>query len=296
VPETGGKDFAMLSNEERLETLEKQLARERRRNRWMLAGLLLSIGFWIVGAATPISQSTGAVPREIRANSFVLVDGNGKTRAALALFDEGPSLVVYDGSGTVRAGLGVSQEGPSLTLLDETRRPRTELFVNSDGPALRLKDGNGKIRLGLAQLKGGPSLGMFDEEARMRVALAGLRDGPAVNLYDANGRLIAGLPASESGLTVASPGQPMNSRAGKSVIPTGAAAKHWIKSNIDHGRYLLLDDGSLWEIASLDRIDASLWLAMSDITVVASQGDYPGYDYLLISTDDKEIAHGKPVK
>jgi hypothetical protein len=74
----------------------------------------------------------------------------------------------------------------------------------------------------------------------------------------------------------------------------GASSRHWIKEKIDRGKYILLEDNSLWEIASLDKINTTLWLKLSNITVVKSY-DYPGYPYLLINTDDSETAHARPV-
>jgi hypothetical protein len=56
---------------------------------------------------------------------------------------------------------------------------------------------------------------------------------------------------------------------------------------------MILEDGSLWQIDPLDRIDAMLWLPTSDITVTESSSGSPGFDYLLINTDDGEKAHAK---
>ncbi|MDD2367641.1 MAG: hypothetical protein PHN84_15945 [Desulfuromonadaceae bacterium] len=73
----------------------------------------------------------------------------------------------------------------------------------------------------------------------------------------------------------------------------GTGSGHWIQTNIDSGEFIVLEDGSLWKIDPLDKIDASLWLAISDITVVESNDGSPGYGYLLINTDDEEKAHAK---
>lgn len=74
---------------------------------------------------------------------------------------------------------------------------------------------------------------------------------------------------------------------------TPAIVKHWIKKNIDSGAYILLEDGSLWQIDPFDKVDAMLWLPISTIIVVKSTTGSPGYDYLLINIDDKEKAHAK---
>lgn len=68
---------------------------------------------------------------------------------------------------------------------------------------------------------------------------------------------------------------------------------HWVDKNIDSGTFILLEDGSLWQIDPLERLDAMLWLTTSSVTVVESSRGSPGYDYLLINTDDGEKAHAK---
>lgn len=73
----------------------------------------------------------------------------------------------------------------------------------------------------------------------------------------------------------------------------GVGGGHWIKKNVGSGTYIILEDGSLWQIDPLDKIDAMLWLPISNITVVESSSGSSGYDYLLINTDDGEKAHAK---
>jgi hypothetical protein len=58
---------------------------------------------------------------------------------------------------------------------------------------------------------------------------------------------------------------------------------HWIKSKSDDGDIITLEDGSVWKVDPLDQIDSSLWLPMTEITVVESDDGY-----LLINTDDGE--------
>jgi len=73
----------------------------------------------------------------------------------------------------------------------------------------------------------------------------------------------------------------------------GVGGGHWIKKNVDSGTYIILEDGSLWEIDPFDKIDAMLWLPISNITVIESSSGSPSYDYMLINTDDGEKAHAK---
>ena len=73
----------------------------------------------------------------------------------------------------------------------------------------------------------------------------------------------------------------------------GVGGGHWIQKNVDSGTYMILEDGSLWQIDPIDKIDAMLWLPISNVTVTESSSGSPGYDYLLINTDDGEKAHAK---
>ena len=63
---------------------------------------------------------------------------------------------------------------------------------------------------------------------------------------------------------------------------------HWIKSQSDDGTIITLEDDSVWQVDPLDRIDTSLWLPITDITVVESDDGY-----LLINTDDGEKANAQ---
>ena len=67
-------------------------------------------------------------------------------------------------------------------------------------------------------------------------------------------------------------------------LPTGSG--HWLNENDSDGAILTLEDGSVWRVDDVDRIDTMLWLPVSDITVVESD-DSPS-SYLLVNTDDDE--------
>jgi len=74
---------------------------------------------------------------------------------------------------------------------------------------------------------------------------------------------------------------------------SGGSSGHWIQENIDSGSMIVLEDGSIWKVDLLDKISAMLWLPISNITITTSNNGSPGYDYLLINTDDKEKANAK---
>ena len=83
---------------------------------------------------------------------------------------------------------------------------------------------------------------------------------------------------------------------GAGILPAsgtyaGAGAGHWVKDKIDDGAMIRLDDGSLWEISSVDKINTELWLTTEDITITESKN--PSYPYTLVNTSSKDSAEAK---
>ena len=74
---------------------------------------------------------------------------------------------------------------------------------------------------------------------------------------------------------------------------TNTGSGHWIKSKSGNGAYITLEDGSVWEVESIDRIDTALWLPISDITVLLAPSPVGDYRYQLINTEDGEKALAK---
>lgn len=78
-----------------------------------------------------------------------------------------------------------------------------------------------------------------------------------------------------------------------SPIYAGTGSGHWIDEVSSDGGIVTLEDGSIWQISSLDQIDTALWLPVTDITVVRSASPVGGYDYTLVNTEDSEKASAK---
>ncbi len=73
----------------------------------------------------------------------------------------------------------------------------------------------------------------------------------------------------------------------------GSSGGHWIKSRANGGAMITLEDGSIWEINPLDRIDAALWLPISNVTILTASSPIGDYKYMLVNTDDGETALAK---
>jgi hypothetical protein len=65
------------------------------------------------------------------------------------------------------------------------------------------------------------------------------------------------------------------------ALATASACEddHWIKSITLDGAVVILEDGSVWEVDSLDQIDSQLWLSTENIVAC---------DDKLINTDEDQ--------
>jgi hypothetical protein len=151
------------------------------RKEWLYAMLALMAGTagGVIGgrwsnAAIVIAAETSA--KTIAAQQIVLIDAQGKTRAALHLNNQGePGLDLYDHTGKLRAGFAINSEQElGLKLYDTKGVERVTMTVNSDGiPALRL----------------------YDSEANPRALLGVDTEGEAaLDFYSRQGKLLRELP------------------------------------------------------------------------------------------------------
>lgn len=145
-----------------LMTVEERIERLERNNRRLMAGLVAAVLLGIGVAATPTKSGVDAVA-ELRAQKFILVDDNGKTRAALSVSQAGPGLGLLDANGVLRATLGVNMGEPMLGLFDRNGEPCAGLTVSKEGTGLSLADEHGKLRAVLGVTKAGPELELYDE-------------------------------------------------------------------------------------------------------------------------------------
>jgi hypothetical protein len=178
-----------MTIEERVENMEMGLACAKRRNRLLLAGVLLS--FVLLAAA----MTAGIASREdiVNAKQFNLLDDNGKTRAVLVVDEDGPLLSLNDENGKPHAILNANKDGSALDLFDKNGKLRVILAVDVNGSTLFLADENKKLRASLAEDVDGPRLCLRDENGKLRVALTATVDGPMLDLSDKNGNTRARL-------------------------------------------------------------------------------------------------------
>ena len=138
-----------MTTEERLETLEKELALTKRRIRRLLQGVvcLFAAGCVFAVLLSTMGSAKAQGEKVIRANKFIVEDQNGKPRVILAVNRDRPSLTMADQNGKTRTNLSVETNGPSLEMYDQNEKVRAYLNVDKDGgPGLTLLDQKGTIR------------------------------------------------------------------------------------------------------------------------------------------------------
>lgn len=124
-----------MAIEERLERLEQELHRVQRRYRNLLVGCAAcfasALALWL---ATPQALlADAAVAKEIRANRFVLVDGDGKERAEWNASVHRARMTFSDQQGTIRASFGLVETGAILGLFDDKGTARIALSAGEGG-------------------------------------------------------------------------------------------------------------------------------------------------------------------
>jgi hypothetical protein len=71
--------------------------------------------------------------------------------------------------------------------------------------------------------------------------------------------------------------------------PLMSAEQTYLRSKSDDGSVLILADGSVWAVSSLDQIDSALWLPMSTIIISDSEDS-------LINADDGEKIEARRIR
>jgi hypothetical protein len=188
-----------LDLETRLSRLEREVRRWRRLA--ALAPLTLVVAT-VAGLALPAvggRPTDGPVIRPqtvgdvVEARRFVLRDTEGRTRATLAVADDGiPRLSFVDADGETRAALGPRH----LYLAGEDGGAAIKLFVNQGGtPALRLEQA-GRLRAVLGMTADGTlALGFYGQDGKGRALLdVGSNGAPGLTLFHASGKIAWSAP------------------------------------------------------------------------------------------------------
>jgi hypothetical protein len=187
-----------MTTDERLQRVERQLARVRFLNRCIVLCIVLSSGVWFVsrtfGPKTAWAESGAKV---IRANKFVLEDKNGKVRGLLGTSKDAPHLWLHDENGKVRVAVASGTAGSALSLFDENGKARMQLDLLAQMPHLQLLNENGKPGVQLSLLAGMSGLSLHDLNGKTRAELV-VTDGARLSLKDQNEKVRAELGSTQT--------------------------------------------------------------------------------------------------
>lgn len=138
------------------------------------------------------SDAKKPTQQEIRAQKFVLTDGEGKTRARLQCAGKGGAvaLTFHDGDEKMRLLLGLDpKQAPTLVMLEDGRpRAGLEVDAKTGQPSLTLSGtGESKIQAGF-DAGNKATINLHDGTGQMRVSISLDANGQAqVALYDSKG-------------------------------------------------------------------------------------------------------------
>ena len=161
-----------MSIEERIKKLERELGKQKRRNKGLLAAVTLLVfamvfGFFLMG---PPGGAQAESDGQVVAREIILVDDEGNARLRL----------------------GASQDQPGLALLGRDGSPLAVFAAHGDGSFLVLNNSMGKTRFILSVDSDGAGLNIFDDSDLVRAAMAHMNENPVpdLNLYDKDGEII----------------------------------------------------------------------------------------------------------
>jgi hypothetical protein len=90
------------------------------------------------------------------AREFVLVDAEGRHRAALEMFNDGPHFIMWDAQGQMQFECRLDGEGHAgLALGNISAKPRILISEHPDGTGLAIWDADGNKRCRIAVTSSG---------------------------------------------------------------------------------------------------------------------------------------------
>lgn len=193
-----------MTIEDRMENMERELGRVKRRNHWLLGAVLLLVGVLVAAGVfkttvIPAQAQETRTSQELRTRNLFIEDERGRVRMGLTTAEAGSGLVLFSEDGKLQAMLAATKDGPALQLYDLESKVRTELAMGNKGPILSLWDENGKHRVELGLAEEGPALLLSDENNVIRAGLQAVSKGTRLAMYDNMGRARSAMTVTEGG-------------------------------------------------------------------------------------------------
>jgi hypothetical protein len=190
-----------MTIEERLDNMERELGRVKRRNRLLLGAILVLAGGLIVLASVKTTIPQGTV-KELRAKRIALEDENGMVRVSLTGDQDMPGMWLLDDKGESRASLSVDKYGPRLSLTAGKNMPSALLGANDSTSGLSLWDEKEETLVSMSVNKNGPGLSLTYKSGQAGVWLYATDIGPGLDLNDYNGESRASFGVNKLGPTL----------------------------------------------------------------------------------------------
>ena len=73
----------------------------------------------------------------------------------------------------------------------------------------------------------------------------------------------------------------------------GVGMTHWIRRVMAGGDLILLEDGSVWKVFSMDRIHTVLWLPSEEVVVLEAAQPVGEFGYILVNTSNGTQVYAK---
>lgn len=179
-----------MTTEERLEFLERELARAKRRGRVLVVAAVVLLAFFchvdVIGTAEAKDPAKTAAPREIKASAFTVVDKNGVARASMGIENDVPVLSLRDGMGVPRISLQVKDAGPGISLNDASGMSRASIIFTSGVSMFDFSGEDGASLMKLSSSRDGSMLA-FSEGGEPLVKLTSGQYGTALG-FSGKGR------------------------------------------------------------------------------------------------------------
>ena len=148
--------------------LTHRVAELEKKQRLMQRAMLAAIVGWglvvTLGQASPQQH-----PKSIKAQQFVVVDAQGRTRATLGMSAGGPELVLTNsrGRGLLQLRVPKIPEKAAIYMHDPKSQSGLELAMTTNGPVLHFSDKQGtRLRLATNELNA-PLAAVYDAQGKL---------------------------------------------------------------------------------------------------------------------------------
>ena len=159
----------------------ERLERENKRLKLIGGAVLLLFGVCLMLGFAPADN-----PQEIKAERFLVIDKDGKTRAVLGMDRNNAALLMSDPTGRRLLSVKFAPDGVSaLVFFDSNGTPRLELALTRTGPVLNCIGEDSELRASLDGAGPSSTLKMYDAGSNAKPVLTVAKG--ELNIYDENG-------------------------------------------------------------------------------------------------------------